>query len=136
MTTRRQIDTTIGALVNADAALRRVLAVKYDKDGGAKVRYHLVKLARLVAAETQHYYDERDALVAKHGAQGQIGPASPAWGAFVAELKPVAEIPVTIAWGPITDAMIEPYGEITAADVVGLGPLFDLDPFNPGREAT
>ncbi len=131
-----RIDTTLGALVHAEQALLRVLAVKFDKEGGARVRYHLAKLGRLVAAETKHYYEERDALVEKYGEGGQIRPASPKWPAFVAELKPVSEVAVAIAWGPITDAMIEPYGEITPGDVVGLGPLFDLDRFDLGVEAT
>lgn len=124
-----KIQTTIGALVKAEPALQRVLAVKLDQQGGAKVRYHLAKLARLVAAETKHYYDERNDLVTKHGDDGKITPASPKWGAFLAELKAVEDIAVAIDWRPLTEAMVEPYAEITAADLIGLGPLFDLDPF-------
>ena len=57
------LTTTLGALVDAEAALTRVGAVKFDKDGGAKVRYHVAKLARLVAVETKHFHDERNALI-------------------------------------------------------------------------
>ena len=130
------INATLGALVTAETALGRVLAVKFDKDGGAKLRYHVAKLARLVAAETRHYYEERDGLVKRYGENGQIAPASPRWGAFLDALKEIADVPTTIAWAPITEAMIAPYPDITAADLIALGPLFELDPPAAGEAAT
>ena len=130
------IDATLGDLAAAETALGRVLAVKFDKDGGAKLRYHVAKLARLVAAETRHYYEERDALVMRYGDNGKIAPASPNWAAFVEALKPIADVPTTIAWSPITEAMIAPYPDITAADLIALGPLFELDPPAAGEAAT
>lgn len=124
-----KIDTTLGELVKAEPALGRVLAVKFDKDGGAKLRYHVAKLSRLVAAETKHYYDDRNKLVVEHGDNNQIGPTSPKWPVFIAAIAELDAVPVSIDWGRLTDAMVEPYADITAADLVGLGPLFDLDPF-------
>lgn len=123
------IRTTLGELVKAEHALSHVLAVKFDKDGGAKLRYHIAKLARLVAAETKHYVDDRNKLVVEHGENNQIAPTSPKWGAFIAAIEELEAVPVSIAWGPLTNAMVEPYADITAADLVGLGPLFDLEPF-------
>jgi hypothetical protein len=122
-----EIVTTLGALVNAEAALGRVAAVPFDQDGGAKVRYHVVKLARLVAVETKHFYDERNALVELHGegAPKTVPRTSPAWPTFAAAAEALAAVPVTIPWGPLTEAMVEPYTAITAADLVGLGPLYE-----------
>lgn len=125
-----QIRTTLGALADAEAALVKVLAVKFGQAGGAKVRYHAVKLAKLVAAETRHFYDERNALVTKYGAgePRSIQPGSSNWSVFAAELKALSDVPVTLPWGPLTDAMIEPYAEIVAVDLLALGPLYELDP--------
>jgi hypothetical protein len=120
------ITTTLGALVQAEPALGRVTAVKFDQPGGAKVRYHLVKLARLVAVETKHFYDERNALVEQHG-EGTpkvVARTAPAWATFAAACEALAAVPVTIPWGPLTEAMAEPYADISAADLVGLGPLY------------
>lgn len=123
------ITTTLGALSTAEAALAKILALKFDQAGGAKLRYHLVKLARLVTAETKPFYEERNALIARWG-EGEpksMQPTSPNWAAFMAEVKSLSEVAVTIPWGPLTDAMVEPYSEITAADLLGLGPLYECD---------
>ena len=127
-----KIETTLGELVEAEAALDRVLAVKLD----AKTRYHAVKLARLVKQETKHFHDERNALVEKLGTDGLAGAKeiranSPAMAQFVAELKPMYEIPVTVEWGPLTRAMLEPYLDVTGKDQIDLGPLFELEPATP-----
>jgi len=121
------ITTTLGALADAEPALQKVLGVKFDKDGGAKTRYHVVKLAKLVAVETKHFKDERNALIEKHGDGGTIANTSPHWAAFNAELQALADVPASIPWGPITTAMVDPYPEITGAEWLGLGPLFTLD---------
>lgn len=124
------ITTTLGKLVDAEASLLKVLAVKFDQAGGAKVRYHAVKLAKLVAAETAHFYEERNALITRHGTgePKTILPTSPNLAAFAAEVKELADLPVTIPWGPLTAAMLDPYPEILGTDLVGLGPLYELDP--------
>lgn len=125
----QQLTTTLGELVNAEAALVKVLAVKFDKEGGAKVRYHLVKLAKLVGEETKHFYTERNSLIERYGegTPKMISGASTNWTAFTAALRPVSELKVTLPWGPVTSSQVEPYPEITPGDLLGLGPLFDLD---------
>lgn len=130
------IQTTLGALVDSEAALLKVLAVKFDKDGGAKLRYHVVKLAKLVAAETKHFYDERNALIERFG-DGEpksLQRTSPNWAAFSAELKPLTEVPISIPWGPLTSAHVEPYPEIVGAELLALGPLYELDPEKEGDQ--
>lgn len=126
----QQIDTTLEALVNAEPALARVIAVKFDKDGGAKLRYHAFKLARLVQQETKHYYEERTALIEAlgEGEPKKIPAASPRFAEFKAKHKELCDVPVTIVWGPLTLAMLEPYDEVTAADWLALGPLFSDEP--------
>lgn len=122
------IHTTLSALVEAEPALMRVLSVKFDKEGGAKLRYHMVKLARLVAGETQHFYETRNMLVEQHG-DGEpktVSPASPGFVAFMAAVNELGRVPIDIPWNPLTDVMLEPYLEITGADLFSLGPLFTL----------
>lgn len=125
------ITTTLGSLAEAEPALLRVLAVRFDQPGGAKVRYHVVKLAKLVGVETKHFYEERNALIEKYG-DGEpktVLAKSPNWPAFAAAVGSIAAVDVTIAWGPLTDAMVEPYSEITARDLIELGPLYELEAF-------
>lgn len=124
------IDTTLGELADAEAALLNVLAVKFDRDGGAKLRYHVVKLAKLVAAETKHFYKERNALIEQYG-DGEprsLQRTSTHWSAFSAKLKELADLPISIPWGPLTSNLVEPYPEITGANLLALGPLFEIDP--------
>lgn len=125
----KSITTTIGALASAEASLLKILAVKFDQEGGAKVRYHVVKLAKLVGAETKHFYDERNALVERYGAgePKSVASSSPNWSAFLAKVTELTDVQVSIPWGPLTDAMVQPYPEIVSLDLVGLGPLFELD---------
>lgn len=126
----QQIETTLEALVNAEPALARVITVKFDKEGGAKVRYHAFKLARLVQQETKHFYEERTALIEAFGdgEPKKIAATSPNFPAFKARHKELCDVPVTIPWGPLTLAMLEPYDEVTGADWLALGPLFSDDP--------
>lgn len=121
----RTIKTTLGELADAEGSLARVISVKVD----AKTRYHAVKLAKLVAAETKHYYEERNALVAEHGTgTPKVVPIdSPSRPAFDEAHKRLREVPVEVPWGPLTSGMVERYEDITGADLVGLGPLFLLE---------
>lgn len=122
------ITTTLVQLIASEDALGRIMLVKFDKEGGAKVRYHVAKLATLVAIETKHYHSERNELVKKYGEGNPpaVMVNSKNWEAFASELKAVGEVEVSIPWEPITDTMIEPYSDITPADMFGLGPLFDF----------
>lgn len=130
------IPTTLGALATAEAALQHLLAVTFDQAGGAKVRYHVVKLARLVAAETAHFYEERNKLITQYGTgePKTILPTSPQLPAFTADLKTLADVPVTLAWGPLTSAMLDPYPAVLGADLLALGPLYELDPLPAAKE--
>jgi len=53
------ITTTLGALVQAEPALAPICQLRVS----AKSAYHLKKLAQLVAQETKHFHEERDALI-------------------------------------------------------------------------
>ncbi|HXD16395.1 MAG TPA: hypothetical protein VN654_05205 [Vicinamibacterales bacterium] len=132
-----QIETTIGALADAEPALERVAAQKLD----AKARYHVVKLARLVKAEVQmHFHEprqdafkefgkEREATFAERAKMGpekvlEVPPEMLV--PFRARLKDLCDVPVTLPVGPITPAMVDACAEITALDLLALGPLFEM----------
>jgi hypothetical protein len=131
------ITVTLGALVDAEPALAKLTSVKLD----AKTRYHAVKLARLVAAETKHFSEQRHDLVKELGEEreptgaerARFGPdkiseVKPAQLLeFRARIKELADVSVTIPWGPVTSSMLESYPEFTGADMLALGPLFLLE---------
>jgi len=123
-----RVKTTLAKLVMAEPSLQKVLEVKLDKEGGAKVRYHVVKLARLVAAETRHFHDERNALIMKYGAgePPSVAVDSPKWKEFFDAVTALGNVEVEIPWGPMTTAMVEPYADVTASDLIGLGDLYEL----------
>lgn len=136
------IATTIGALVNAQPALEKLIALPL----GAKVRYHAVKLWKKVHDDVQaHFFEprneaikelgaERDPTGAERAARGpdkiiELKPEN--MGTFQARVKELVDVPVVIEWGPLTHAMLEPYEAFTGADMLALGPLFELDPMEP-----
>lgn len=134
----KRIETTIGHLVDAEPALARLTAVRLD----AKTRYHVVKLAKLVAAETKdHFYEPRQEIFKDLGVERDPKPAELAqlgpdkvreipiakMGEFSARMKDLAAVPVTLEWGPVTNAMLESYPEFTGADMLALGPLFTME---------
>jgi len=119
------IITTLGALVQAEPALGPICALKLS----AKAAYHLKKLAQLVAQETKHFHEERDALIKqlgnpREGGGFEIAPDTDAFKAFVVQVNELAAIDVTIPWSPITLAMLGD-ATVSAADLQMLGPLFD-----------
>jgi len=118
------IHTTLGALVQAEPALGSICQLKLT----AKAAYHLKKLAQLVAIETKHFQTERDAYIKELGtarADGgfELKPDSDQMPAFVAKVTELLAVPVEIAWGPITLALL---GEekVSAQELAALGPLF------------
>jgi len=139
----RTIICRLGELVNAEPALQRVLSVSMD----AKTRYHAVKLARLVAAETKHFVDEREAAIRALGVErpatpdeidrGQLGPviAVPLerQTEFFQRMTNLAAVSVTVPWGPLTTAMLDGYSAVTGRDCIELGPLYELDPNDPAQ---
>lgn len=129
MTMASTITTTLGALVDVEEGVLRLLSVKFDKADGARLRDHVVKLAKLVAAETKRFYDGRNALIEKYG-EGEpksLTPKSPHWATFSAELQALADARVSIPVAPLTSACVEPYPEIVGADLMALGPFYQLD---------
>lgn len=134
----KRIETTIGELVAAEPALARLTAVKLD----AKTRYHVVKLAKLVAAETRdHFYEPRQQVFKELGVErtptpaelSRLGPDTVLEippvkvAAFSARIKELAAVPSVIEWSPVTLAMLESYPEFTGADMLALGPLFTME---------
>lgn len=132
-----QIQTTIGALVEAEPALAKLATLKLD----AKTRYHVVKLARLVSQEVrEHFTEPRNEAVKEYGAEREptesekvtFGPQKVTEvrpehkPQFFARVNELAAVPVTIPWGPLTTAMVDSCTDVTAADLLALGPLFDM----------
>ena len=128
-----KIETTLNRLVEAEGALMRLLSVKFDKPNGAKVRHHVVKLARFVREELTHFHEERNDAIDRFG-EGDpksVFPTSARWREYVEAINALGAVPVTIPWGPVTNAMVEPYPDVTASDLVLLGPLFSDDEEEP-----
>ena len=119
------IITTLGALVQAEPALGPICQLRLS----AKSAYHLKKLAQLVAIETKHFHEERDALIKALGNPNDgggyaIAPDTDAFRDFVVQVTELAAIDVTIPWSPITLAMLGD-ATVSAADLQALGPLFE-----------
>jgi len=119
------ITATLGALVQAEPALGPLCQLRLS----AKSAYHLKKLAQLVAIETKHFHEERDALIKdlgnpREGGGFEIAPDTDAFKAFVVQLNELAAIDVTLPWSPITLAMLGD-ATVSAADLQALGPLFE-----------
>lgn len=129
------ITTTLGVLVQAE----RQLIGWTDPDGtehpgvcalklSAKSAYHLQKLARLVASETANFQEARNGYIKELGIAQfdgsiSIAPDSPALPEFVARVTELIAVPVEIAWGPITLAMLGDE-KVSASELQALGPLF------------
>ena len=118
------IQTTLGALADAERALPAICALKLS----AKSAYHLQKLARLVAAETKHFHTERDSLIRELGTpkdngQIEILPTSANFAAFATRIQELGAVPIEIAWAPISLDLIGDE-KVSAADLLALGPLF------------
>jgi hypothetical protein len=117
------IETTLGALVQAESALQPICALKLS----AKSAYHLKKLAQLVAIETQHFHAERDALITELGTARESGgfeihPETSAFQTFLTKVNELAAVPVEISWGPITLDMLGD-AQVSAQELAALGPL-------------
>lgn len=138
MAETEKIVATLKELVEAEPALLRVLRVKLEP----KLRYHALKLAKLVAVETKHYGEEINALIKELGEErdpngaerAKYGP-EPIWEVtkankkvFVERAKELQDVSATIAWGPITSAMVELNTEIVGSDLNEMGPLYELEP--------
>lgn len=124
------IATTLGALVGAVAALRRLAGLKLPM----KPAYHLSKLQKLVNDEMEHFDGRRKALLARLGAERASTPDEIAvgaaerdvyvkpehWPEFEQEMRDLLAVPVTIPWGPFDLSALEKE-PITAGDLNALG---------------
>lgn len=125
------IETTVGALVDAEPFLRRVAALPLQSkdvpEGLApKTKYHIAKLGRLVAAETHDFRILQAELFATLGIkEGQEIAELPrgVWATYLRQIRPHRDVQVTIPWGPIRSLDIP---LALAADLLGLGPLCEL----------
>jgi len=134
---RGLIDTTLGQLAEAEAAIGRLASARMP----FAAAYRVSKLAKAVALELTHFHECRTALVREYGeprdstpaerAAGaeaaviQVSPASASWPTFVVKARELADVPVTLNV-PAFDPSSVPGLEITAGDLVALGPLVML----------
>lgn len=125
------IETTLGALVDAEPALTRLLAVPLP----VKTGYALAKLGKLVRKETAYFHEQREAAIRALGAARAPNVAEQAVGhteiievtaehrpAFFARIALLGAIAVTIPWEPIA---LDALGDlaITGEDLLALEPL-------------
>lgn len=125
------ITTTLGALIDAEPALRRVCALplrsKESPEGlTPRVKYHLAKLARLVAVETRHFTTEQALLCETLGIRaGQVIASIElnTWNEYQHHIREQQAVAITLEWDAVksTDLSLAP-----ATDLVELGPLCDM----------
>jgi hypothetical protein len=138
------IETTLGEVVVAQPFLQRIAALplrsKDVPDGlTPKAKYHIIKLARLVAPVVRSFTEEYALLFEAYGVErpardddelARLGPTvrevrggTPEAEEFARLRKILDAKPVTLEWGPIRSSDIP---LALAADVIGLGPLCEL----------
>src|SRR5258708_9628321 len=101
-----------------------------------------MKLAKLVAAELKdHFFEPRLAAFKECGVEREPTDAERLryghdliWEVkpehipeHLARIKDLQAVPVTVPWGPVTAVMFDTCPEVTGADLLALGPLFELD---------
>lgn len=132
------IQSTLGALVDAEPTLRRVAGLKFTD---MKARYHVGKLLGLMAAEAREFNRLRDDLIQEFGEKREPteqecrlrGPAPlyeirpDRFEAYAAKVKELGSTAVEISWGPITAAMMESCPDALPSDLPGLGPFFTFE---------
>src|SRR5262252_5381118 len=105
------IETTLGQVVMAEEALRRLADQKLD----VRTSYHLAKLAKLITAESEIFNQKRLAIFKEHG--DSRPPKTDAeraqFGDSVIEIKPehvetvarlmkeLFDVPVSLPWTPV-----------------------------------
>lgn len=115
------IALTLGELVQAEEALKRLIEVKLP----AKTAYHVAKLMRLVLAETQHFHTQREEAIRELGKPNPENPAeirvSPeCMTDFASRINELYAVETRIDWTPLS---IGDLPEITASDLLRLGSL-------------
>jgi hypothetical protein len=134
------IPTTLGALVQAEPALGRLLEQRVSM----RTAYHLAKFAKLVRDETAVYHQQRDALIRELGApreptdaeratgiQGPVTEVTPAnRTAFFARERELAAVPVTLEWTRLNLSTLDGI-QVSGADLLALEPLLTDPPPEP-----
>lgn len=132
-----KVETTLGKLVGAGDALGRLTQHSLPM----KPAYHIAKLARLASDEIKVYHDKRQALVKELGEERDANPLERAQGnlkvfevktenlkKFTDAMNELAEIAVTVAWGPVPVKWLEAIS-ITPSDLIMLEPvLTEVEP--------
>jgi hypothetical protein len=139
------IETTLGALIEAQPALERLAAARLS----VKTAYHIAKLIRLATPELQQFQTQRNALVQTFGAERPATAAERAANqgqpttlevtpenrpAFFAQVAELVSIPTTLAWTPLAIEALDGV-EITAADLLALGPFLTWDGDTPKEQS-
>jgi len=129
------IDTTLGQLVDAEPALKRLA----DRPFAPRVGYLLAKLLTAVKAETAAFHTERQRLAERLGTtrdataeeRPTMGPTvleipTHQFGAFADGVADLMAAPVGLAFAPFD---LHNLGDvpISAADIALLGPLVTLN---------
>ena len=129
-----EIQTTLGALVNAEPVLMRLSDLRLP----AKSAYHLAKLCKLVLAEVQHFHTERERIVKTLGEERPPTPDEAAQnggtpvtevtpenrGEFFRQLQELAAVDVAIAWKPLALEALAAV-DVSADEVNVLGALLE-----------
>jgi hypothetical protein len=125
------ITTTLAHLVDAYPALSRLAQLRLP----VKVAYRVAKLLKAIGSEIKTFEEQRNALVIAHGAARPATEAEIAAtgqttihevdadkrAAFFAAVRELGGLEVQLAGEAIT--LEELAGDMTAADLVALGPL-------------
>jgi hypothetical protein len=125
------IQVTLGALVNAEEPLARLGAEKLP----FQIAYHIATLRRLVAIETKHFHEQRNAFVMELGAKRAVTKAeqkmghteiievTPAnRGEFKSRVDKLSAVEVELAAKPLNMADLVD-AAISSNDVQALEPL-------------
>ena len=134
-----EIQTTLGALVQAEPALTRLLAICFRIEPGAKqtetTNFKLRELMKLVREKVQLYREQRDALIKELGApreptaaetalgmQGPVTEVTPAnRAAFFARAAELDAIQIPLPWTPRLSDLDGI--AVSSADLLALEPL-------------
>ena len=127
-----QIITTLGNLVNAEAALRRLAALPLQ----IKTAFHVVKLLRVARLEIDQFNQQREATIKELGTSRPAteDERSTGYGAEVTQVKPehveeftkrineLAQVSLTL---PLAHIKLGDLGEmkVSAADLLALETL-------------
>jgi hypothetical protein len=95
----------------------------------ARVAYRLSKWRKLIAAETAHFHEQREAAIKELGTKQPddtiaVVPGSEHWAAFLERMNAHAAVVVTVDYEPLTMAELDTLAHLSADDLANLGPCF------------